>query len=100
MLISPRHSLKSHKSMANKKEDSQREPCPFYKHRIGKEIYKRSRLRNKLGKIHLMKTNFRLRLKAINISHFGESTLKLSFKMLPRKVLLQKSRSGNSLDHF
>ena len=47
-----------------------------------------------------MKTNFRLRLKAINISHFGESTLKLSFKMLPRKALLQKSRSGNSLDPF
>ena len=52
------------------------------------------------GKIHLKKINFCLRLKQINVSRYGESALKLSFKMLQRNVLIQISRSRNFLDHF
>ena len=43
---------------------------------------------------------FLKKMKEINKFRFVESASKLSFKMLPRKVLLQISPSGDSLDHY
>ena len=55
-----------------------------------KEIYKRSRLRNKFWKDPSKENELLLRPKETNASHCGKSALNNTFKMLLKRVLSQK----------
>ena len=67
----------------------------FINRELRKEICKRNRLRNKPWKDPSKENDFLFKTQRNKCVSLQRSVLKLSVKMLPRKVLLQISRFGN-----
>ena len=101
ILISTRYFLKFYKTMPQLNRRFSEETMPLLLNReLRKEIYKRSRLRNNFWKDQSKENQLLFQTQRNKYVSLRRKRIKPFFQGVKKTVLLQISRSENSLDHF